>query len=127
MSPIDAPRDLLMLAEKDYRAAQILARADDPQMDAAGFHLQQAVEKSLKAWLVLKRIDYPRTHDLNPLLGLLEDQGENVESFWALLELNPFAVQFRYELAGETFPNFEQLAQLTERLMAHVRSLLRVG
>ena len=89
--------------------------------------IEQAVEKSLKAWLILKRIDYPRTHDLNPLLGLLEDQGEDVEPFWALLELNPFAVQFRHELAGEAFPNFEQLAQLTGQLLAHVRSLLRVG
>ena len=49
MSPSDKPRELLALAEKDYKAALILARAEDPQMDAAGFHLQQAVEKSLKA------------------------------------------------------------------------------
>jgi HEPN domain-containing protein len=113
-----------MLAEKDYQAALILAHADEPQPDAAGFHLQQAVEKYLKAWLALKGIDYPRTHDLNPLLGLLEDQDENIGPFWTLLELNPFAVQFRYELPGEDFSNFEQLAQLTEQLLAHVQSLL---
>jgi HEPN domain-containing protein len=80
-----------------------------------------------KAWLILKGIDYPRTHDLNPLLGLLEDEGEDVQPFWDLLELNPFAVQFRYELAGEAFPNFEPLAERTGRLMAHVRSLHRAG
>jgi len=124
MSLTDRPRDLLMLAERDYQAALILAHADEPQPDAAGFHLQQAVEKSLKAWLALKGIDYPRTHDLNPLLGLLEDQDENIGPFWTLLELNPFAVQFRYELPGEDFSNFEQLAQLTKQLLAHVQSLL---
>ena len=127
MSPPDTPHELLKIAERDYQAALILGRAEDPQMDAAGFHLQQAVEKSLKAWLALKRIDYPRTHDLNPLLGLLEDQDEKIEPFWSLLELNPFAVQFRYELAGEAFPNFEQLAQLTKQLLIHVQSLLAVG
>jgi len=127
MSPSDRPRDLLALAENDYQAAMILAHAEDPQTDAAGFHLQQAVEKSLKAWLALKGIDYPRTHDLNPLLGLLEDQDENIEPFWTLLELNPFAVQFRYELPGEDFSNFEQLAQLTKQLLAHVQSVLGVG
>jgi HEPN domain-containing protein len=127
MSPSDRPRDLLALAEKDYQAALILAHADDPQTDAAGFHLQQAVEKSLKAWLALKGIDYPRTHDLNPLLGLLEDQDENIEPFWSLLELNPFAVQFRYELPGEEFSNFEQLARLTKQLLVHVQSLLARG
>ena len=88
MSPTDTPRELLTLAQRDFRAALILARADTPQMDAAGFHLQQAVEKSLKAWLILKRIDYPRTHDLNPLLGLLEDEEEDIEPFWSLLELH---------------------------------------
>jgi hypothetical protein len=30
-------------------------------------------------------------------------------------------------LAGETFPNFEPLAQLTKRLLAHVQSLLARG
>lgn len=127
MSPADRPHELLELAERDYQAALILARAENPQTDAAGFHLQQAVEKSLKVWLALKGIDYPRTHDLNPLLGLLEDQDENIEPFWTLLELNPFAVQFRYELPGEDFYNFEHLAQLTKRLMAHVQSILGSG
>lgn len=67
MSPTDAPRDLLTLAEKDYKSALILARAPDPQMDAAGFHLQQAVEKALKAWLAWKGIDYPKTQDPRPM------------------------------------------------------------
>ena len=127
MSPADRPHDLIALAEKDYKAALILARAEDPEMDAAGFHLQQAVEKSLKAWLAFKRFDYPKTHDLSLLLGLLEDQGERIDPFWSLLELNSFAVQFRYELAGETFPNFEQLAQLTTKLLNHVQSVLGPG
>ena len=45
----------------------------------------------------------------------------------SLLELNPFAVQFRYELPGEDFSNFEQLAQLTKHLLTHVQSVLGVG
>ncbi len=124
MSPRDGAQEPLALAERDYQAALILAHAEDPQKDAAGFHLQQSVEKSLKAWLVLKRIDHPRTHDLNVLLGLLEDQGEDIAAFWTLLELNPFAVQFRYELPGEDFPNFEQLARLAKQLLTNVQSLL---
>jgi HEPN domain-containing protein len=124
MSPGDRPRELIALAGKDYDAAMILAHAENPQPDAAGFHLQQAVEKSLKAWLGSKGIDYPRTHDLNPLLGLLEDNDENIEPFWALLELNPFAVQFRYELPGEDFYNFKQLAHLTKQLIIQVQSIL---
>lgn len=44
-----------------------------------------------------------RTHDLSLLLRLLEDAGEEIEPFWPLLGLNPFDVQFRYEVAGEDF------------------------
>lgn len=49
MSPPDAASHLLALAQKDFKAALILAHAAEPQMDNAGFHLQKAVEKSLKA------------------------------------------------------------------------------
>lgn len=124
MSLPDRPRELLALAERDYQSALILAHAENPQPDVAGFHLQQAAEKALKAWLALIGIDYPKTHDLNPLLGLLEDQDENIEPFWVLLELNPFAVQFRYELPGEDFANFERLSQLTKKLLDHVHFFL---
>ncbi|MBN1506256.1 MAG: HEPN domain-containing protein [Sedimentisphaerales bacterium] len=124
MSPTDAPRDLLTLAEKDYKSALILARAPDPQMDGAGFHLQQAVEKSLKAWLVLKGVDYPKTHDLSLLFRLLEDTGEDIEPFWHLLGLNPFAVQFRYEVADADFPDFEPLAQQASQLLTYVHTRL---
>jgi HEPN domain-containing protein len=127
MSPTDAPRDLFTLAEKDYKSALILARAPDPQMDAAGFHLQQAVEKALKAWLAWKGIDYPKTHDLSLLFGLLEDASEDIEPFWRLVGLNPFAVQFRYEVTGADFPDFEPLAHQTGQLLTYVQSLLAPG
>ncbi len=124
MSLRDMPDQLLMLAERDYQAAQILAHAEQPQNDAAGFHLQQSAEKALKAWLAFVRVDYPKTHDLNLLLGLLEDRDQDIEPFWCLLELNPFAVQFRYELPGEDFPDFDRLADVARRLLTHVQSLV---
>ena len=37
-----------------------------------GFHVQQAIEKGLKAWLCACGADYPPTHDLARLLTLLE-------------------------------------------------------
>ena len=124
MSPPDLPWQLLTLAERDYRAALILARAEEPQTDAAGFHLQQSVEKALKAWLGAKGVDFPRTHDLSVLLGLLEDRDQEVKPYWPLLELNPFAVQFRYELPSEDFPDFDELAVLAKKLLSYVQSII---
>lgn len=124
MSPTDVPRELLTLAERDYKSALILAGAAEPQMGAAGFHLQQAVEKSLKAWLALKRVGYPQTHDLSLLFRLLEDAEEDIGPFWPLLGLNPFAVQFRYQVAAQEFADFERLARLAEQLLIYVRQVI---
>ena len=112
------------MAERDYRAALILAGADEPEKDAAGFHLQQSVEKALKACLDAKGIDFPRTHDLSVLLGLLEDRDQEVKPYWPLLELNPFAVQFRYELPCEDFPDFDELAVPARELLSYVQSVV---
>jgi HEPN domain-containing protein len=123
MSPHNQAIELLSLAQKDHKAAVILAHAQEPQMEAAGFHLQQTVEKALKAWLSLMDVDFPRTHDLSLLLGLLEDAGQTIDLYWELLALNPFAVQFRYELPGEGFPEFEQCLQKVQQLLEEVQAL----
>ncbi|HHY47316.1 MAG TPA: HEPN domain-containing protein [Firmicutes bacterium] len=62
-----------------------------------GFHAQQAIEKALKAWLALLGVEYPKTHDITPLLSMLTAHGQPVDSFYDLIEFNLYAVQFRYE------------------------------
>jgi HEPN domain-containing protein len=42
-----------------------------------GFHAQPPVEKTLKAWLSCKDISYPKSHNLEEIVGLLEDGGES--------------------------------------------------
>ncbi|MBF0194361.1 MAG: HEPN domain-containing protein [Magnetococcales bacterium] len=62
-----------------------------------GFHAQQAIEKSLKAWLTSLKVAYPNTHDLHLLLVLLAENKQDLESMWDILEFTPFAVQLRYD------------------------------
>lgn len=62
-----------------------------------GFHVQQAVEKSLKAWMCALGITYPFTHHINRLLVLLQDAGAEVEAFWWTDEFTLYAQQARYE------------------------------
>ncbi len=58
-----------------------------------GFHVQQAVEKSLKAWLCALGIAFPFTHDLNRLLVLVRDSAGNVDDLWWADEFTVFAQQ----------------------------------
>lgn len=61
------------------------------------FHAQQAAEKALKAVLLHHKIEFPLTHDLTQLLGLLEEAGIPVPpDFSAVDTLTPYAVETRY-------------------------------
>jgi len=95
---VEAVRILLAKADQDELAARQLAA--DPRLgdEIIGFHLQQAVEKRLKALLSFHGIPYRRTHDLLELMDLLIARGYPVPlPLEALQEMTPFAVEYRYE------------------------------
>ena len=56
---------LLRKATEDYKAVEVLAHNSDIDDCTVGFHAQQAIEKSLKAILADKGIEYPFTHNLS--------------------------------------------------------------
>ena len=61
------PADWLRIAEKDLQRAERLVELHDAE--AAGFYLQQAVEKFLKAFLLARGWKLERIHDLEALLN----------------------------------------------------------
>jgi hypothetical protein len=63
-----------------------------------GFHVQQATEKCLKAWIAAIGRVYPLIHDLGVLMKLLEEQGYDCSPFSGLQQYSPFAVRLRYEV-----------------------------
>ena len=97
MSDLDHAKALFAMAKKDWQALQEMSRNLLIADEILGFHAQQAIEKSLKAWIASLGLDYPRTHNLISLLDKLEEHGGAVERFWDLTAYNSYAVQFRYE------------------------------
>ncbi len=75
-----------------------LGRADASALaNLIVFHAQQAIEKALKAILVAHETEFPKTHDLEQLLEIIEDTG----AAWPadlnkVLEFTVFATQGRY-------------------------------
>jgi len=69
MPPKDSlyPQDWFRLAARDFKRAEHLLNVDDPE--GAGYHLQQAVEKYLKGFLLSKGWKLKRIHDLEVLLN----------------------------------------------------------
>jgi HEPN domain-containing protein len=88
---------LLRKANQDLAVLRVSLNDASIADEIFGFHAQQAVEKLLKAWIEVKGLAYPSIHDLNALLSILEEANEPAAQFRDLADLNPFAVQFRYD------------------------------
>ncbi len=88
----------LRLADRDIKVFDILMEEPEAHLSIVLFHAQQAVEKSLKAVLFSRQIEFRRTHDLTELAELLRQEGvETPVADDSLERLNPFAVTFRYD------------------------------
>jgi HEPN domain-containing protein len=89
---------LLQKARGDLSAAKVLAATEKQADHVIGFHLQQTVEKSLKAVLAFRKIEIPRTHDLGYLVErVTEDEAAIPASVEASDWLPPWGVLFRYD------------------------------
>lgn len=97
MTEINELKSWVSSAEEDFRAAKELLRLQKPLVSASCFHAQQCGEKYLKALLILKDVDFPKTHDLLTLDTLCNQAG----IFTGLIpqqlsDLSKHAVQTRY-------------------------------
>jgi HEPN domain-containing protein len=61
------PADWLIQADEDIRAVEILLAQHGP-LGVIAFHIQQAVEKCLKGYLIGQKWPLRRTHDLELLV-----------------------------------------------------------
>lgn len=82
------------------RAKGNLARAKQPKPDEAFwedlcFDAQQAAEKAVKAVLVLRGVNFPRTHDIADLLAFVA-QAEIPDDLWEADSLSEYATVARY-------------------------------
>jgi HEPN domain-containing protein len=87
-----------------------------------GFHVQQATEKCLKAWIASIGEIYPFGHNLGVLLRSLEEKGYTMEPFESLQQYSAFAAQIRYEslLGMDETIDREGAISLVSRLYAEV-------
>ena len=119
---------LMTMATKDIELLRYIVSSDLIADEIFGFHAQQAVEKSLKAWITVAGGTFDWTHDLRRLLIVLQDMGLDVDRYRVLIQLNSFAVQLRYEAMEEDDVPLDRTDTLikVETLYEHVQALLRL-
>lgn len=89
----------LKKAEQDLIALKKWLNDDEISDEIIGFHIQQALEKSLKSMLLRQKIDYPHTHNLDLLIDICRDNAIQVPDTFLNIDIyNRFAVQWRYDL-----------------------------
>lgn len=96
----------LQKAEHDIMTAQRLLEIQPLILDNACFHCQQAIEKSLKAYLCYREKDIVKTHDIDFLL--VECSGfDPIFDTIDTLNINEYAVAVRY-------PDFSLVPEIEE-------------
>ncbi len=81
-TPASEARRWLRFAQADLHLAESILSDGEHPPHLSCYHAQQAVEKVLKAALILLQIAFPFTHDLNRLRDL-------IPSTWSVTNLHP--------------------------------------
>ena len=116
-------RQWLARADDDFDTANFLFSSGRPFFPAICFHCQQAVEKYFKAFLTWKQIEFPKTHDLGLLLGLIASTDSSLaELLTAVVALNPYGVDIRYP--GDASELAREDAEEAMRLADNVRKAI---
>ncbi|MBI3537909.1 MAG: HEPN domain-containing protein [Chloroflexi bacterium] len=121
------PSDWLRVAEKDLdRVSRML---DDDDSEAAGFYLQQSLEKFLKAFLLSKGWRLERIHDLEALLDAALKYDTSLETFRdACQKITGFYIVERYPFIvasgltkSDVQTSLDQIKGLVEKIRSQVR------
>lgn len=123
---IQQARLLLDMADGDLRAVRAMRDHAEFTDEIFGFHVQQAAEKCFKAWIAMLGREYPLTHDLGKLIGMLRRQDAAVSEHADLARFSAFAVHYRYARFPEDADPIDRPAAIgrVEGLMGRVRNLL---
>jgi len=118
------PRDWLRIAEKDWR--RIGHALDDDDADEAGFWLQQAVEKFLKAYLLSRGWSLRKVHDLEVLIN---EATEHVPEFMryakACRKISGYYIAERYPLIGSTGLTAQEVSHSRDEVLSLVDLIRR--
>jgi HEPN domain-containing protein len=111
-------------ADEDFRLARhALAMQADCPYRLVAYHAQQCAEKYLKAYLVLRGIDFPFTHSISRLLELCPTDTAWGASLYEADALTRYAIVARYPGPGTDVS--AEHARAAVEIASRVREVLR--
>jgi len=92
-----SPDEWLSHAKSDLRLAELAVHDELIHREQVCFHAQQAAEKAIKAVLLLRKVEFPLTHDIEVLLDIAENGEIRLPvDMREVGLLTPYAVAARY-------------------------------
>ena len=114
-------------ADNDLKnATQTLEQGKECPTDTVCFHAQQCAEKYLKAFLVLKSIDFPKTHDIGELVARLPEKINTKLSVEEQEILTDYATVTRYpgDYDRISLTEAKSAVKIARRFRSEIRKLL---
>ena len=125
MSETNNPLAWVEKAEEDFELSKSALKRKKPLLTGACFHAQQCAEKYMKALLVSKGADFPKTHDLLMLNKLCSQKGILLEVDAKLLSiLTDYAVRTRYPGEGPILEDAREAIEIAKSVRNFVRKFL---
>ena len=127
MTEVNNPLAWVTRAEEDFVLARSALQRKQPLASGACFHAQQCAEKYLKALLISRSADFPKTHDLLMLNNLCATNG-------ILLEIDPrhlntltdHAVRTRYPGNDPTIEDAKEAIEFAKLVRIFARKFLGI-
>lgn len=125
MTEVNDPRAWAERAEEDFILARTALKRKQPLTSGACFHAQQCAEKYMKALLISKGIEFPRTHDLLMLNNLCSAAGVFLEIDQKHLNtLSDYAVRTRYPGDAPTVKDSKEAIEVAKLVRKLARNFL---
>jgi HEPN domain-containing protein len=120
-------REWVQKAENDLSAAWATSRLGrKTPADIVCFHAQQCIEKYIKAYLVLRQVRFPRTHDMKTLVELVPGRSRPPLDAQEQERFSRYAVISRYpeDDRPPTLADAREAVKVARRVRVWCRKLL---
>jgi len=130
MRNLKKAKEWLDFAGKDLRVAE--ACKDIGEIDIGSYHLQQVVEKSLKALVIFHSIPLPpkkfKTHNIAQLINILENEGIGIPNFvYDAAHFTRYAFEVRYpdDYVPVSKEEYEEAYEIAKRVLEWAKEIIQ--
>jgi len=117
-------REWLSHAKGDLEYAKVgLTLGTEQAFRLVAFHAQQCAEKSLKAYLVYHKMDFPFIHNISAILALCEKTADWIDKLQDAKTLTPYASTLRYP--GENIAVTKEEAKNAIEIAEHAYEVVK--